>query len=344
MIEVNKIYNEDVLELIKRISDNSIDVIPIDPPYLYLKGQRLEREFNEQVFFSECKRILKKDGFIILFGRGESFYRWNTILADLGLDFKEEIIWDKSHVTSPLMNISRIHETISIWTKGRGSIRKSKIPYLEMKSHDIGSIIQDIKRLRSIFTQAKSMNAVLDFLENNFTRTDFKTQPQMANKSDLRNGKCNEGDRCVTVANSMENGLNEKSIIRGYINEVPLKHNANSREGIMERDRCEKVAQSVEFGMNEKSIIKQVRQHYKAIHPTEKPVRLIERLLQLVIIPNSTPKPLAATFFSGSGAHEEACINLGVDFIGCEIDKEYWQLATNRIETIVFNKTQQLFD
>ena len=33
-----------------------------------------------------------------MFGRGESFYRWNTILADLKFTFKEEIIWDKSIV------------------------------------------------------------------------------------------------------------------------------------------------------------------------------------------------------------------------------------------------------
>lgn len=34
MIELNKIYQGDCLEVIKQIDDNSVDLICIDPPYL----------------------------------------------------------------------------------------------------------------------------------------------------------------------------------------------------------------------------------------------------------------------------------------------------------------------
>ena len=34
MIEFNKIYNEDYLELFSKLEDNSIDLIITDPPYL----------------------------------------------------------------------------------------------------------------------------------------------------------------------------------------------------------------------------------------------------------------------------------------------------------------------
>ena len=162
-----QLFNCDNLKLMANMEDESVDVILTDPPYLYLKNQKLERQFDEQLFFSECKRVLTKNGFIILFGRGTSFYRWNTILDDLGFTFKEEIIWNKSHCTSPLMNLSRVHETISIFTKGKGTINKVKVPYLEMKSHDLDSIITDIKRLKTTFKNTKSLDAVLEFLENN---------------------------------------------------------------------------------------------------------------------------------------------------------------------------------
>ena len=145
-----QLFNCDNRILMQTLSDESIDVICIDPPYLYLKSQKLEREFDEQLFFSECKRILTKNGFIVIFGRGTSFYRWNTILADLGFDFKEEIVWNKSYNTSPLMALSRVHETVSISTKGKGIINKVKVPYLEMKSHDLDSVIGDVKRMKSI--------------------------------------------------------------------------------------------------------------------------------------------------------------------------------------------------
>ena len=135
-----QLYNADNLEVMATLPDESIDVICIDPPYLYLKKQKLERPFDEQKFFAECKRLLTKKGFIVMFGRGTSFYRWNTILDGLGFVFKEEVIWNKSYVSSPLMPMSRVHETISILTKKEGGINKVKVPYLEMKRHDIDSI------------------------------------------------------------------------------------------------------------------------------------------------------------------------------------------------------------
>ena len=128
-----QLYNADNLEIMATLPDESIDVVCIDPPYLYLKNQKLERPFDEHKFFAECKRLLTKKGFIVMFGRGTSFYRWNTMLDGLGFVFKEEVIWDKSYVSSPLMPMSRIHETVSILTKKEGVINKVKIPYLEMK-------------------------------------------------------------------------------------------------------------------------------------------------------------------------------------------------------------------
>ena len=42
MIELNKIYNEDCLEGMKRIPDKSVDLIVTDPPYMmnYQSGWR----------------------------------------------------------------------------------------------------------------------------------------------------------------------------------------------------------------------------------------------------------------------------------------------------------------
>ena len=72
---INKIYNEDCQEGIKRIPDASVDCILTDPPYLYLKGQKLERPFDERSLFLEFARVLKPNGFVVLFGRGTSFYQ-----------------------------------------------------------------------------------------------------------------------------------------------------------------------------------------------------------------------------------------------------------------------------
>ncbi|UFZ22230.1 DNA-methyltransferase [Riemerella anatipestifer] len=333
-----ELHNEDNLKVMATMPNESIDVICIDPPYLYLKNQKLERAFDEQKFFSECKRLLTKNGFIVMFGRGESFYRWNTILANLGFNFKEEIIWDKRYVTSPLMRLSRVHETISIFTKGKGSINKVKVPYLEMKGHDIDSIITDIKRLKNTFKNTKSLNAVLEFLKNNeqtednIVRNDFNK-----NAGDGITGSSSiNHNRCVTVIQSISKGLNEKSIIRNdrIVCDTFTKWGVNANKN-KTGDRAVNAVQSIHFGLNEKSIIKQGRDHYTSIHPTQKPVRLLERLLALVIPRDKESKDIVvADFFAGSMSTMEAVHNMGMRGIACEIDKEYFEAGKMRIENL----------
>lgn len=326
-----QLFNLDNSELMAKMEDESVDVILTDPPYLYLKNQKLERPFDEQLFFSECKRVLAKNGFIVMFGRGLSFYRWNTILNDLGFNFKEEIIWDKSYSTSPLMALSRIHETVSIFTKGKGKINRVKVPYMEMKSHDLDSVIGDVKRMRPILKNTKSLDAVLAFLENNIVPTDKENTLSTSVSSIIKTQ-----DRCASVVSGIKNGMNEKSIIRTDRIDcetfTKFGVNADKRKT---GNRCTNSMQSIVFGLNEKSIIKQVRDHYSAIHPTQKPVRLLERLLALVIPQNKERKDIVvADFFGGSFSTMEAVYNMGMQGISCEIDKEYYELGKERIEKL----------
>jgi site-specific DNA-methyltransferase (adenine-specific) len=335
------IYNENNIELMATMPDESVDVICIDPPYLYLKGQKLERPFDELLFFSECKRLLTKNGFIVMFGRGTSFYRWNTILDELGFEFKEEIIWNKSYCSSPLMPLSRVHETISIHSLGC-CINKVKVPYLEMKRYDINGIIQDIKRLKSILKNAKSLEAVELYLTNNnhhYTNTETFTK----NSVTVDNKSAGDTDRAAKIISSIKNGMNEKSIIN-YGTVRKHKYSTSVQpSNLINENRNTSTVRIMDEGMNEKSIIKEIRDHYSAIHPTQKPVRLIERLLALTIKPKQ--ETVVADFFAGSMSTMEACYNLGLKGIACEIDEEYFEkgkerlLKLNPVQKQLFEKT-----
>ena len=290
------ITNEDNASLMMRLEDESIDIICIDPPYLYLKNQKLERPFDEQLFFSECKRLLTKDGFIIMFGRGESFYRWNTILSDIGFKFKEEIIWDKGYSSSPVLPLQRFHETISIFCNGESKINKVNIPYLEQKQHNIDGIITDVKRIASALKSDSVMKDLINYFESK-KRSDY-TNNRISNHNVSVNG-ASPGNQAVTTFKSINDG------------------------------------------MNEKSIIKTLRDHYSTIHPTQKPVRLIERLIALVLPDKPKDKITVADFFGGSMSTMEACYNIGVNGISCEIDKEYFDLGEKRIHKL--SAQQSLF-
>lgn len=325
-------YHADSLLKMKELESESVNCILTDPPYKYLKNQKLEVDFDETIFFNEVKRVLKKDGFIVLFGRGTSFYRWNSMLAILGFIFKEEIVWDKRYSSSPLMAMSRVHETVSIHTKNNGTINKIKIPYIEMKQHDLDAIIIDIKRLKSCFKNTIAFEAVSAYLENNNVRTDFNINWNISSKEATKN--INSSKDCskeVTIVNSITTGMNEKSIIRSDYNhqEKFTKYSATCEQK-QKGDRKADTINSICAGMNEKSIIVQPRDHWGTIHPTQKPVRLLERLLALT----TKEGDLIIDPFAGSCSTGEACLNTKRKFIGYEIDHEYFIKATERLKNV----------
>jgi DNA modification methylase len=72
----------------------------------------------------------------------------------------------------------------------------------------------------------------------------------------------------------------------------------------------------------------------KRIHPTQKPVSLIEYLIKTYTNENET----VLDFTMGSGTTGVACKNLNRKFIGIEMDDKYFELAKNRIENHVVVK------
>jgi len=68
-------------------------------------------------------------------------------------------------------------------------------------------------------------------------------------------------------------------------------------------------------------------------HPTQKPIYLIREL----ILTCSNKNDLIMDSFMGSGTTAVACKQLGRDFIGFEISKEYCEIANNRLSQQVLS-------
>lgn len=73
------------------------------------------------------------------------------------------------------------------------------------------------------------------------------------------------------------------------------------------------------------------------IHPCQKPVALYEWLLK------NYAKPGDTIFDShvGSGSIRIACYDIGFDFVGCELDPDYWHGQEDRFQAHI--ETQDLF-
>ena len=69
----------------------------------------------------------------------------------------------------------------------------------------------------------------------------------------------------------------------------------------------------------------------KGFHPTQKPLKLMEYLIKTYTNENE----LVLDFTMGSGTTGVACKNLNRNFIGIELDENYFNIAKDRIESIV---------
>lgn len=98
---------------------------------------------------------------------------------------------------------------------------------------------------------------------------------------------------------------------------IKSKHYIKDRIGIKNNGNREPI-----------SVIYFLHGNQNQTHPTQKPVALYEYLVQTYTNPGDTVLDMCM----GSGTTGVACIELGRDFVGCELDPEYFQIAERRIE------------
>lgn len=134
-MELNKIYNEDCLEGMKRIPDGSVDLIVTDPPYLmnYKTGRRKDKthrfnnvilnDDNEQLisdYVKECYRILKDDTAMYLFCSSHKVDFFKKELEKV-FSIKNMIIWVKNNHTAGDLEsaFGRKYEIVFLVNKGQ---------------------------------------------------------------------------------------------------------------------------------------------------------------------------------------------------------------------------------
>lgn len=142
MLELNKIYNADCLEVIKQIPDNSIDLILTDPPYNISKGRRsftrdgkkINLDFGDwdkystEDYFSfitsyltECFRIMKNNSSIYCCISPQFISYLKNIWLSTGGTDGHTIVWYKSNPVPHFLKCNWINsiELISYMKKGK---------------------------------------------------------------------------------------------------------------------------------------------------------------------------------------------------------------------------------
>jgi site-specific DNA-methyltransferase (adenine-specific) len=137
-IEINKIYNEDCIIGMKKINNESVDIIICDPPYNI--GKDFENDSDKQKrddyilwcdkWITECLRILKPHGTLYIYGFSE-------ILAFIRVRITCNVRWLIWHYTNkviPSLNFwQRTHESILCCYKEKAIFNRDDVrePYTE---------------------------------------------------------------------------------------------------------------------------------------------------------------------------------------------------------------------
>ena len=247
----HKLILGDCLEELPKIFDKNIDLVLTDPPYGTTPCKWDSVIPLDKMWF-ELKRIIKKQGSIVLFGTEPFSSNLRLSNADW---FKYDWIWEKPNGANFLVanyQPMKVHEIISVFGNAPTSYSKNK-PMLYNPQETIG-----------------------------------KPYKQISGKQKTEK---------------------ENPTVRSKINQV----------------------MNINFGTRKPKTIIKFSNDKEKLHPTQKPVALLEYLIKTYTNENDT----VLDFTMGSGSTGVACKNLNRNFIGIEKDEKYFDIAKQRIEGVL---------
>lgn len=303
-----ELYHGDCLIESDKIPSGSVDLVLTDPPYGTVKGLRLNRQ-KESVYewgdvlppkeiFEVINRILRKNGKAILFGQ-ELFTTTLINEAIPNLPFSYRMIWEKDDFANALAaNKAPVnyYEDIVVFSKHPESERNDDNPIKRYADKVFDYVNVSTRELKNKYGK--------DFFSH------FKTSGKQFRL-------CTRKTYDLLIED-----YNLKKM-KGFVEWEVLKK--------MDRDYKEKFPSTFNLpeGKKYKSNIFKYAKDRPSYHPTQKPVALLEDLIKTYTNPGDTVVDLTM----GSGSTGVACKNTGRNFIGIELDDEYFNIAKERIES-----------
>lgn len=301
-----KLLQGDCLELMKDIPDESVDCVIVDPPYGTVKGMKFRGKkyspyewdmvLDMEKLFEEYFRILKPKGKIFIFSQN-GFTQKVRNLSSTYLNYLYPLIWKKNDFANYL-SVNKVpvqlFEDISVFGKVYGSMPKSRL-YAGKVLEFIGLSPTEINR------------------QLGHRRTEHFFRINTLQFSNITEESYRELIRRYGI-NEMEGFLTHGEWLSLYDSE---RNESNA-----------KITFNIPEGRKHFSNILEFPKDYPSQHPTQKPVALIEEIIKVyteegaVILDNTM----------GSGSTGVACLNTKRNFIGIELDEEYYDIATNRIK------------
>ena len=310
-MELNKIYNMDCLEGMKDIPDKSIDLIVTDPPYNIGKAKwdKIDN-YTEWMgtIFKECERILKDNG---------SFYFFHNDMPQIA----QLMEWLR-------LNTKFVFNSFIIWDKGDFRALSWKNP---SKRNNLRSWFNTCEYCLFYTFQDKTGLTTVMLDTNNFPtmRRYFKDLQEFIGLG-LKAINARLGHRRAEHCFYWKTTQWDMPTPETYQQLVDV-FNIDKWEGFREYESLRQEYESLRYthnlDTNHNNVWRSQERNNGKQHPTQKPTDIIERIIKTSSNENAT----VLDCFMGSGTTAIACINTNRNYIGFELDKEYYDIANIRI-------------
>ena len=328
-----ELWQGDCLELMKNIPDGSVDLVLTDPPYGTMNtdgGRRMKINgwdsiIPTQEMFAELSRVLRPNGKAILFSQEP--YTANLITSAIpSLPFSQRLIWLKNTFANCLganKNCVNYFEDICIFSK---DIKRPPIDF--EGNNPLRSYFFDVLKFTGAGT-AKDINRLLGH-----RRAEHCFYVTGGNGGSTQFSLCTEQTYQELIDKfsiNMMPGFLQYSELKAIDNDFKAA-NSKRRAELLEEIKAQYPSVfNLWQGGKSKSNVLEYKKDNDGYHPTQKPVALLEDLIQTYSNEGNT----ILDFTMGSGSTGVACLNTNRRFIGIELDEGYFNIAKKRIEEAV---------
>ena len=297
-----ELYKGDCLEVMGELIERQVkvDAIITDPPYGTIKNlpidgfKNVNTSWDSVLDFSLLNKkfnlLLREKGILILFAQEPLTSKLITS-ADNNIPFLYRLIWEKDHFANGLI------------------AKKAPVNYYEdicvfIKKYDT----DNSNPLRKYFA------LVLNYINKSPTQID----------KILGHSKANHTFRIKSTQFKLCSENTYKELIRVF--NINLMKHFKSYEELYQWNSKYLPTFNLNGCKTYPNILK-YKKDYQNLHPTQKPVALMESLIKTYTNVGET----VLDFTMGSGTTGVACVNTERNFIGIELDDKYFKIAEERI-------------
>lgn len=135
-----QIINNNNIDHLKTISDNTIDSIITDPPYgIEFLGKDWDKNTGTIECWKECLRVLKPGGHLLAFSSARTYHILATNIQEVGFDIRDQLMWLYASGFPKAQDIGRSIERRKGNTPSHFEYRKQKDNTRAVESHSNGT-------------------------------------------------------------------------------------------------------------------------------------------------------------------------------------------------------------